>query len=114
MDTPAKPKYATGKTDERGLALAEGKLRHGMKIGGEVARDFVLREALTSDLLQAEQTVGSDKELNFSAAVLAIQLVKVGTFTGPFTLSMIAEMKVTDFSVLRTAQSELSALGEAD
>ncbi|MDI3259697.1 MAG: phage tail assembly protein [Sinobacteraceae bacterium] len=90
-----------------------GKLKHGLKIGAETHYDFELRELTTQDLFDAEDQASADKGLTFNAALLTRQLVRVGTFSGPFTLAMIGKLKPADYARLRKAQAELDALGEA-
>jgi phage FluMu protein gp41 len=90
-----------------------GTLKYGLKVGDTVHRDFALREATTDDLIAAEEEAGPEKQIAFNAALIAIQLVRIGTFEGPFTPSMIRALKASDFWKLRTAQVELEAAGES-
>ena len=89
-----------------------GPLKHGFSIEGIVHKGFELREATVDDLLDAEQEADVSKPLNFNAQLLARQLVKVGTFEGPFTVGMIRRLKPVDWRILRAAQSEVDELGE--
>ena len=91
-----------------------GKLIHGLLINGVAHKDFVLRDALVDDLLDAENEVDVMKPLNFNAQLMVRQLVKVGSFEGPFTVGMIRRLKPADWRILRAAQSESDALGEVD
>ncbi|HEX7124681.1 MAG TPA: hypothetical protein VF406_02755 [Thermodesulfobacteriota bacterium] len=91
-----------------------GTLPKGLKIGGEVHRAFVLREATTQDYFDAETEVPTERFLTFHAALLCRQLVRVGTFEGPFTLAMLGTLHPADFDVLRQAQRELERLGEGE
>lgn len=94
--------------------IAKGTLRKGMKIGGEVAKEFEMREAITADLLAAETDASTENALNFNAALLSRQLVRVGTFEGPFTVGMIGKLCTQDFKILRDAQAEFDIVGEFD
>lgn len=91
-----------------------GSLPVGLSISGVLQRDFVMREALVEDLLDAEMEADVSRPLNFNAQLLVRQLVKVGNFEGPFTVGMIRRLKPADWRVLRAAQSEIDALGEGD
>lgn len=95
-----------------GDGQVQGALRHGLSIDGAPHKAFVLREATVDDLLEAELEADVTKPLNFSAQLMVRQLVKVGSFEGPFTLGMIRRLKPTDWRILRAAQSEVDALGE--
>lgn len=89
-----------------------GSLRHGFSIAGVTHKDFSLREATVDDLLDAELEADVSKPLNFNAQLMARQLVKVGSFEGPFTVNMIRRLKPVDWRLLRAAQSEIDDLGE--
>lgn len=95
------------------METVKGTLQHGMKIGEAVHKDFELREATTGDMFDAEREVAPDQPLGFSGAMLCRQLIRIGTFEGPFTLGMLRKLKPTDFAILRRAQLEAEKLGEA-
>lgn len=48
-----------------------GTLKHGLKIGSTVHKEFEVRPAKSEDMFAAEDEVGSDKPIQFSAALLA-------------------------------------------
>lgn len=89
-----------------------GTFKKGMKIGSEVHMDFELREMTTADMLDAELLVPANKPANFAAALASVQLVRAGTHTGPFTLSMVRNLGPVDFNLLRQGLNEVAALGE--
>ncbi|WP_028008683.1 phage tail assembly protein [Solimonas flava] len=91
----------------------KGTLKHGLKIGDVVHKEFELREATTGDMFDAEAEVTPNQPLGFSGALICRQLVRIGTFEGPFVLGMLRKMKPTDFALLRAAQLEAEKLGEA-
>lgn len=93
--------------------MVSGPLKIGMTISGIVHKGFQLREATVEDLLEAELEADVSKPLNFNAQLLIRQLVRVGDFEGPFTLGLIKRLKPIDWRILRAAQSEADALGEA-
>jgi phage FluMu protein gp41 len=90
----------------------QGTLKHGLKVGNEVHKHFVMREALAGDIFDAENDATADKPTAFRGALIARQLVSIGGFHGPFTLKMIGQLKATDLATLMKAQQELDALGE--
>lgn len=89
-----------------------GPLRQGLLLAGEVHKGFTLREATVDDLLDAELEADVSRPLNFNAQLLVRQLVRVGSFEGPFTVAMIRRLKPVDWRILRAAQSEIDDLGE--
>lgn len=89
-----------------------GKFKKGMKVGKDVHKDFELREMTTADMLDAELEVSSAKPMNFSAMLASLQLVRVGTFDGPFTLGMVKSLHPDDFNALRDGLNEVAKLGE--
>lgn len=91
-----------------------GTLAHGLTVGGLTHKDFVLREALAGDYFSAEAEATQDKPMSYRAAVLARQLVRVGSFEGPFTLAMIGKLKGKDLAILMDAQRKLDAEGEGE
>lgn len=100
-----------------GFVFTDGKvtgpLPVGMKVEGVVHNNFVMRDAEVGDLLDAELEADAFKPLTFSAHLLALQLVSVGTYTGPFTVGMLRRLKQADWRILRAAQGELDKAGEA-
>lgn len=72
-----------------------------------------MREAMAGDFFAAESDASPDKLMSYRAACIACQLVSIGTFTGPFTMSMLGKLKGRDFSILLRAQTDLDQMGEA-
>lgn len=91
-----------------------GQLRHGLIINGVPHKDFELREATVDDLLDAELEADVTKPLNFNAQLMVRQLVKLGTFEGPFTVGQIRRLKPVDWRLLRSAQTEVDDRGEEE
>lgn len=89
-----------------------GKFKKGMKVGKEIHMDFVLRPMTTEDMLDAEMEVSSAKPMNYSAELAARQLVRVGTYDGPFTSGMVKKLSPEDFHTLRAGLTEVAMLGE--
>lgn len=90
-----------------------GQFKKGMKVGKETHKEFELREMTTEDLLTAELEIGLDKPMNFKAQLASLQLVRVGTYDGPFTVSMIKALNPVDFRILTDqGLNGVSALGE--
>jgi phage FluMu protein gp41 len=92
---------------------AQGKLKHGLKVGEEKrVHDFEMKPMATAqEMFDAEMDAGVDTPLAFNAALMARQLVRIGDYEGPFTLSLIGTLSPADYSILRTAQMELSDAG---
>ena len=90
-----------------------GQFKRGMKVGKDVHQEFELREMTTADMLDAEMEVSAGKPMNFSAALASLQLVRVGSYDGPFTFKMVRGLHPDDFDVLRTGLNEVAALGNA-
>lgn len=91
-----------------------GTLKHGLKIGEEVHKDFVMREGTAADYFAAESEADSSKPITYQAALVAQQLVSIGTFNGPFTLSMLGKLHANDVNRLIDARVTLEAEGEAE
>jgi len=91
-----------------------GTLQSGMRIGDDVHYEYEMREALTSDLFAAEEIASPTQPLRFNAALMTLQLTRVGTFEGPFTVDMIGRLKADDYGILRATQLEMEDSGEAE
>lgn len=91
-----------------------GTLKRGLKVGDQVHKDFELRECTAGDYFAAEASSDSSKPITFQASLVAQQLVRVGTFEGPFTLSMLSKLHPSDVQILIKARQELEAQGEAE
>jgi phage FluMu protein gp41 len=89
-----------------------GKFKKGMKVGKDVHQEFEMREMTTIDMLEAEMLAPAHKVMNFSAALISMQLVRVGNYEGPFTLGMIKSLALDDFNALRDGLNEVAMLGE--
>lgn len=95
-------------------ATKSGELRFGLKIGDETHKTFELREAFAGDMFDAEAEADTDSPLTFNAALMCKQLVRIGTYQGPFTIKMLRQLKPVDYGKLRAAQLEVDALGEGE
>lgn len=95
-------------------ATIAGTLAHGMKVGEQVHKDFVMREANAGDYFSAEADATADRPMSYRGALLARQLVSVGTFNGPFTFGMIAKLSGRDMTILMDVQRELDDAGEGE
>ncbi len=90
-----------------------GTLRRGLRIGDQVHTEFELREATAGDYFAAEADTSSDRAITFRAALLARQLTRIGSFTGPFTLQMLGKLHPSDLDVMLAARDALEREGEA-
>ncbi len=100
-------------SDEKHGKIASGTLKHGLKIGGELEKDFIMREAIAGDMFAAEDQVSMDKPLSFNAAMMAAQLIKMGSLDG-VDFYDIKSAKPEDFAILRNAQEALEIEGEPE
>lgn len=90
-----------------------GKFKQGMKVGKDVHKDYELREMSTEDMLDAELEFSAATPMNFKAALAARQLVRVGTYEGPFTTKMVRSLHPADFNELTgNGLNEVAKLGE--
>lgn len=94
-------------------ATKSGTLKHGLRIGDAVHKDFVLRQCTAADYFAAENASSVTKDLTYRAALVAQQLVSIGTFEGPFTLQMLGKLTPGDIGRMCDARDELEREGEA-
>lgn len=93
-------------------ATTTGTLKHGLAIGDTVHKEFELRQCTGADYFAAEDHADSSKQVTYNAALVAQQLVRIGTFTGPFTLGMLGKMHPGDLMAMTTARAKLEVQGE--
>ncbi|MBL8260936.1 MAG: hypothetical protein JNM58_00825 [Xanthomonadaceae bacterium] len=92
-----------------------GTLKHGLKIGQDVHRDFEFRADVTAeDYFAAEDEAKSNDTLRFRAALTARQLARIGTFTGPFNSSLLGKLKPADLAQLMRVREALEEEGNAE
>ncbi len=91
-----------------------GKLKHGLKVGDDVLREFELREATTGDMFDAEEYATIERPTAYQGALIACQLVRLGNLTGPIDFALIRKLHPEDFGILVEAQREVERLGEAE
>lgn len=92
--------------------IAKGTLKRGLKIGEVVHTEFEMREYDVGDLLDAETETSVVAVLGFNAQLMTRQLIRVGTFKGPFTVNQLRQLPAIDWRILRAAQGALESLGE--
>jgi hypothetical protein len=90
-----------------GLTI-EGKLPGGVQVDGQTHRDFTLRLPTVRDNVDAIDEVGSNNQLAISAAILARQIVKLGTLEPKqICYELLADMHPSDYNALEAKAIEL-------
>lgn len=91
-----------------------GTLTRGLRIGDAVHKAFELRAATTGDLLDAEADAPVDHRLGFRTALLARQIVKLGSLSGPLDFKLLRGLHPADFDELSRAQQQADEEGNAE
>jgi len=91
----------------------KGTLIHGLRIGEELHKDFEVRAANAGDMFDAEDSSPVSKPLTFRMALLGIQLVKLGSLSGPIALKVLRGLHTEDMDILSKAQQEADKEGNA-
>lgn len=94
------------------MATIKGTLKHGLKIGDTVHKDYEIRESTTADMFDAEDDAPTTKRLAFRGALLARQIVKLGELSGPLDFSMVRKLHREDFDQLVDDQVKVDDLGK--
>lgn len=94
----------------------KGTLAHGLQLeqGGEVHKDFEIREATTADLFDAEEQAPVSRQLAYQGALLGQQIVRLGGLQGPIELAVIRKLHPKDFDMLVEAQAEADREGKGE
>jgi len=88
-------------------------LKHGLKVGDAVHKDYEIREATTADLFDAEDQAPVTKRLAFKGALLGRQLVRLGELSGPIDLALIRKLHPADFDQLCADMDKVDEEGNA-
>lgn len=81
-------------------------------VGGIVAKDIEVRPSNMSDVLTAEEEASPMRPNAFNIQMACLQVVRAGTFTGPFAPAHFKQMRSTQFSAVAEAMREADTLGE--
>lgn len=82
------------------------------KIGGQVAKDIEVRPALMEDVCKAEEDATPMRPNSFNIQMACLQVVRAGTFAGPFAPGHFKGMRAAQFSAVASAMQEADQLGE--
>lgn len=91
-----------------------GQLKHGLKVGDAVQKEFEIRPMTTGDLYDAEDMAPPDKSIKFAHSLLCCQLVRIGTFNGPFTLDVMRKIKPSDIGLMQEVRLAMAEEGEGE
>ncbi len=93
-----------------------GQLKDGFVYRDEKQFDFEIGAVKTAGaMFEAEiESGGVQNTLAFNGALMATQLVSIGTCNGPFTLETIKGLSPADYNILRNAQYELNKVDDTD
>lgn len=96
-------------------APTTGSLKHGLKIGEVLHKDFEFHPTITAeDYFAAEDDAGSNTTLRFNAALVARQLKRIGSFEGPFNAKLLGKLRPGDLAQLMRVRDALEAEGNAE
>lgn len=87
-------------------------LPRGMKIGQETHKDFELRAPLVEDMIEAEKVVDARLIHAFNLELLARVIIRVGSYTGPFTPNMFKPQPRANYNAMVNALLEVEDMGE--
>ena len=92
--------------------MQTGKLKDGFIYKGKTQLDFEMGPVeRAGDLFDAEiESGGVENELAFNAALMAVQLKRIGECDGPFGLNNIRSLSPEDYKILRVAQIKLNVV----
>jgi phage FluMu protein gp41 len=91
-----------------------GILKHGIKIGDTVHREFVVRDLSVEDMVESEKEASAHQVHAFNVQQLCRALVQIGDFKGPFVPTHIHRLKKGDYFKLLGAMNEADEMGEGE
>ncbi len=89
------------------------KLTFKWKVGSQEVTDIEVRPSTMTDICDVETEVSVTKPNAFNIQMACLQVVKAGTFTGPFTPAHFKALRPSQFGEIADAMREADALGEA-
>lgn len=96
------------------MATIKGTLKHGLKVGDAVYKDYEIRESDTNDMFAAEDDAPAHKRLSYNGALLARQIVRLGELSGPFDLAWLKKLHKDDVRKLFDEQDKVEELGKSE
>lgn len=87
-------------------------LKKPWKIGGQEANEIEVRPSTMKDVSDCEQSASVLQHNTFSMHMATLQVVRAGTFTGPFVFSHFSSMRPAQFNEIVEAMKEADKLGE--
>lgn len=88
------------------------KLPNPISIGGQSSAEIEARPATMQDVIDAEKEASPMHPNAFTVALACRQIVRVGTFTGPFVAGHFHKLRPATFAQITGALQEADALGE--
>jgi phage FluMu protein gp41 len=96
------------------MSTIKGTLKHGLKVGETLHKDYEVREATTADLFDAEDQAPVTKRLSYKGALLGRQLVRLGELSGPIDIAMIRKLHPADFELLCDEMDKADKQGKGE
>lgn len=88
------------------------QLKKPWKVGGQEATEIEVRPATMKDVCEAEQAASAFQPNSFNVQMACLQVVRAGTFAGPFVAGHFTGMRPAQFGVVAAALQEADRLGE--
>lgn len=96
------------------MATIKGTLKHGLKVGEAVHKEYEIREGTTADLFDAEDEAPVHKRLSYKGALLGRLLVRLGDLSGPIDMVMIRKLHRADFDQLCSDLDKVDQEGKSE
>jgi phage FluMu protein gp41 len=87
-------------------------LKKPWKVGGQEATEIEVRHSTMKDVSDCEQVASVLQHNTFNMHMACLQVVRAGTFTGPFVFSHFSSMAPARFAEISAAMQEADRLGE--
>lgn len=92
----------------------KGTLKYGLRVGDDVHKDFEMRAASVGDMFDAEEIASVSTPFKYRAALMGIQLVRLGTLSGPIDVKVLRGMDPDDLDILSKAQLDADKEGKGE
>lgn len=88
------------------------KLPAPWKVGGQEVKEIEVRPATMEDVCAAEEEVSPSRPNAFNVQMACLQIVRAGSYTGPFVPAQFKAMRANQFGAIIGAMREADTLGE--
>lgn len=95
------------------MVKVKGNLKHGLKVGDELHKEFEMRAHLAGDMFDAELEVNPHRQpMTYNALLAGLKVVRLGTLEGALGLDELRKLHPEDIKILIDKSDEVQKQGK--